>query len=417
VPALSWASLRLFLGLWTAFAAWDAHSVEFTFAGFGTVGYAISDEPFRYLRYIDDGGTLKADSLLGFQADAKFTPQWSATVQAVFSAPHNHDHGYETTIQWAFASYRPGNSWLLRAGRLRPPVFINTQNSEVGVTYDVARLPVEVYKLSPTYDFEGGAITKTWTLPASEINLDAYLGESNVTVRLPYQRDLQSSPYFPSKLALTGIVLSYASGPLFLRGGAHYVHTRLNQPIPATFDPVDIPGPPPIGGTLWLPPKTTSTSNLTLLTFGADWRSSGWRFTGEYARLIANDTKLGFNTTSGYATIAREIGSWTPYLTYARLISGADTRSLYRDVNSTPVPTAAQFLYNLPATFHQKEADAIFVYDQYSTMLGTSYTLSPNSKLKLEWMHVNVGLASVFVDGDVHNRSFNVYSLSYSFAF
>ena len=86
-------------------------------------------------------------------------------------------------------------------------------------------------------------------------------------------------------------------------------------------------------------------------------------------------------------------------------------------MNSTPVPTAAQFLYNLPATFHQKEADAIFVYDQYSTMLGTSYTLSPNSKLKLEWMHVNVGLASVFVDGDVHNRSFNVYSLSYSFAF
>ena len=51
------------------------------------MGYAVSDQDFQYLRYIDNGGTLKADSLLGVQAEAQFNPQWGATVQLVGSAP------------------------------------------------------------------------------------------------------------------------------------------------------------------------------------------------------------------------------------------------------------------------------------------------------------------------------------------
>jgi hypothetical protein len=50
-------------------------------------------------------------------------------------------------------------------------------------------------------------------------------------------------------------------------------------------------------------------------------------------------------------------------------------------------------------------------------MLGASYSFSPTSKVKLEWMRVKVGLASALVDGDVHDRRFDVYSVSYSFAF
>ena len=69
--------------------------------------------------------------------------------------------------------------------------------------------------------------------------------------------------------------------------------------------------------------------------------------------------------------------------------------------------------YNL----HQSIADAIFLYDQYSLMLGTSYNLTLASKLKFEWMRTRVGLASALVDGDVHNKSFSVFSMSYNFAF
>ena len=50
-------------------------------------------------------------------------------------------------------------------------------------------------------------------------------------------------------------------------------------------------------------------------------------------------------------------------------------------------------------------------------MIGTSYKFTGNSKLKFELMRTKVGLASALVDGDVHNKSFNVLSMSYNFVF
>src|ERR1044071_9446964 len=95
-----------------------AQAADFTLSGFATMGYARSDQDFRYLRYIDNGGTLKADSLVGAQAEARFNPEWGATVQAVASAPRTRDEGVEAKVRWAFLSFRPDNEWLFRVGRL-----------------------------------------------------------------------------------------------------------------------------------------------------------------------------------------------------------------------------------------------------------------------------------------------------------
>ena len=127
---------------------------------------------------------------------------------------------------------------------------------------------------------------------------------------------------------------------------------------------------------------------------------------------------MGPASRSGYLTVARRHGNWTPYLTHARLRSAGAQRRLYRELNATPVPIGAQGPpLLLPADLHQALADTVTVFDQYSTMLGVSYSFSPTSKLKAEWMRTKVGLASALVDGDIHHRSFNVFSLSYSVAF
>ena len=107
-----------------------------------------------------------------------------------------------------------------------------------------------------------------------------------------------------------------------------------------------------------------------------------------------------------------------PYATYARLLSASVTRDYYRDVNATPVPLGAQGapLFT-PVKYHQILADGAFVFDQHSLMLGTSFNLTIASKLKFELMRTKVGLTSALVDGDIHNKSFNVFSMSYNFAF
>ena len=404
-------------------------AADVAFTGFGTVGYARSDQDFQYLRYIDNDGTFKVDTLFGFQTEARFSSKWGATIQAVASAPRNRDSGYEATIRWAFLSFRPDNEWLFRVGRLRPPVLINTQNAEVGVTYDQARLPAEVYSLSPVYDVDGAAITKTWAFEHSELNVDAYWGKTDIKFRLPVPGDAaaRSLPqvaafvppqFFPERVTFMGLVLSHAAGPLFLRGGLHRAILKPDQPIAENFVPTTVPAPPPFGGNLYLPSTLRDRINVDVITLGADVRVDNWRITAEYGQRIVNDTKLGVDSWSAYATVSRNIGKWTPYATYARLLSGKDTRKIYEDLNATPVPLAVQGppLF-LPASFHRILAGNIFVYDQHSTMLGASYSFSATSKLKFEWMRTHVGLASALVDGDVHNRYFNVFTLAYSFAF
>jgi hypothetical protein len=412
------------------------HAASLQLSAFGTVGYAVSDQDFQYLRYIDDGGTFKADSLVGVQAEAQFNPQWGVTVQLVGSAPRTRDDGVEAKIRWAFISFRPSNEWLFRVGRLRPPFLINTQNAEVGVTYDQLRLPVEVYAASPVYDVDGGAVTKTWALESSEINLDAYWGKTDLKFRLPSQRSRTTPPevlsaltppqYFPERVTFRGLVLTHTSEGLLLRGGLHRATAKGEIAVPGlsatafpgTFAPITIPAPPPFGGNLYLPADPQSKIDISVLTLGAQWRSGDWRITAEYIGRRLTDTKVGVDGKGAYVTAAYDIQKWTPYVTYARLLSGGDTRRLYQEVNSTPVPLLAQGPpLLLPANYHRILADQIPANDQYSVMLGASYSFSATSKLKFEWMRTHVGLLSSFVDGDVHDKSFNVFSVAYSVAF
>lgn len=407
-----------------------ASAADFSLSGFATLGYAISDQPNPYLRYIDDQGTFKADSLAGAQLEARIDPAWTATVQGVVSAPRTRDYGYEAKIRWAFVSYRPVNEWLFRVGRLRVPVLVNTQNAEVGTTYVQARLPAEVYSLSPVYDVDGAALTRTWSAGDVEVSLDAYAGRTRIKYRLPVPaggsdpasaRPAGASPglYFPEKISIAGVVLSHTSPTLLLRGGAHYAIARADSAAQFVGDvpPLTIPAPPPFGGTLYVP-TGTSKLDVLVLTLGADWHRDGWRVTGEYGQRFTRHSVLGIESRGAYVTAAREIGRWTPYVTQARLLSAESPRDLYSQVSPTPVPLLAQgppaFL---PATYHRDLAAGLVVFDQFSTMIGTAYRVSADASVKLEWMRTKVGLTSALVDGDVHDQRFNVFSVSYSTTF
>ena len=61
------------------------------------------------------------------------------------------------------------------------------------------------------------------------------------------------------------------------------------------------------------------------------------------------------------------------------------------------------------------------MYDQHSWAIGSSYALDIKSKIKAEWMIVDTGAVSSFVDApageDSGDRRINVFSLSYNFVF
>jgi hypothetical protein len=404
--------------------AGDVFAADYSLTGFGTLGYAVSDQKAPYLRYIDKSGTFRADSLIGLQGEAQLDPQWGATVQIVASAPRYKEDGLAAQVRWAFASYRPNNEWLFRLGRLRPPVLINTQNAEVGVTYDQARLPVELYSLSPVYDIDGGAFARTWTDQSSETSLDGYWGKSRIKQRLPFQPDtiqpFISDKYLPESIQFMGVVLTYATGPATFRGGVHRatLHADQGRQFLEGPTPEAVPGPTPFGGLLYVPGAVSEKVVVKAVTFGADWRAGNWRMSGEYGRRMVAGTKMASTIDSAYVNVAYVSGKWTPYATYARILSAPSSRNYYKELVGTPVPLAVQGApFFLAPGYHRSIADAIFLFDQHSVMLGASYNLTLASKLKLEWMRTRIGLTSALVDGDIHNKSFGVFSMSYNFAF
>ena len=101
----------------------------------------------------------------------------------------------------------PTNDWLIRAGRLSLGGLLNQQNLDVGVTYDMARLPNEVYLISSSYDFDGLSIAKTWSTTGYEITLDGTFGMQNRDYRV-YNNASGKSDYYSGDITGGGLVLT-----------------------------------------------------------------------------------------------------------------------------------------------------------------------------------------------------------------
>ncbi|MFT3858253.1 MAG: hypothetical protein QM742_12395 [Aquabacterium sp.] len=148
-----------------------------------------------------------------------------------------------------------------------------------------------------------------------------------------------------------------------------------------------------------------------------------WRLMAEVVRNIQMRTENGANTSSGYVALLHRMDRFTPY------VSGSWLRSTDRALAVVGGLDAAVMPGFLPPDQaaelqrgHRIAADVIQAYDQSSLAIGSSYALTPSSKLKLEWSRTRIGQRSAMVDSPaggepVRRQHIQVLSLNYSFAF
>lgn len=408
-------------------------AADYSFSGFGTLGYARSNKPFHYQRFVDSDGTLKRDSAVGIQVDSKLTPSIGATIQALAAASSKNDQQYDGTIAWAFLSWRPSNDWLVRIGKQRIPLYLYSQTYNVGVTYDFARLPTEMYSISPSNDFIGISASKTWELSNGDLTLDSYWGVSTLDVRF-WTRDALPQFQVPGPLFRRlgieggGLVLTYKNSENIYRAGISQVvvdEKGSSNAYPVTYPFVSVvPGVGYYQVSTNLPGPGIPTIDhykYKTVTLGADIAvGSGYRLISEIARSFVTETSFSTQSTRGYAALQRKFDKWTPYVSYAFLRSTSDQLRFYDNVNSNKVPAFVPGSTQINAS-QRAGADALLVYDQHSLAIGTSYSLSPTSKVKAEWMRVRIGQVSSLVDAppgsNIRNQNINVISLSYSMVF
>lgn len=206
----------LLLGISALLAVGQAQAQTHSASGFLTMSYSLSDDSNRYLRNIDNKGTFRNGSIVGLQIDSKFSETISTTVQIAAFESDRKDNSTRVDFKWANINYRPGNQWLMRAGKLRNSLVLDAQNLDIGATYTPARLPPEVYFSTNLLEYYGGSVARYFELSRrTEMSVEAFVGRTDTNIRLISLPKTPSSQirFVNAPLDLAGANVRLDSGP------------------------------------------------------------------------------------------------------------------------------------------------------------------------------------------------------------
>jgi hypothetical protein len=394
------------------------HAQEWAVSGFGTLGWAQSDREQAYQRFIDSDGSWRRDSKLGAQLDVSWTPQWSATAQVLYRPSERSDNRDTLQPAWLFGSWRPDNDTLIRLGKQRMPVCLNSENLEVGQTYDFVRLPVEMYTITPTQDFTGLYGSHTWWRGEGEFSVEAMYGLSPLWHR-SHLRDL-GTRFSKLDTQVFSLVANWRDGRGRWRLGWHHARSKSadGSGIPHDY-PYVAPGFYLVQGA-GVPTRSHVSNDVLVL--GAELQlAPAWRLVAEAARNFQHEMRVAPGSAGGYLALIHQRGAWSPYVSLSRLVSlGAGAR-LTAQLDATVLPGTDPQTLAINAS-QRAAADAYPVVFQTSLAVGASYALSATTKLKLEWLDTRIGRRSSLIDSPaggepIRHQGVRVWSLNYNFVF
>ncbi len=140
---------------------------ESRFNAFGTVGFSHLGGERDSRGYGITGQTTdswRGDQLskFGGQFNYGITDSVSLTLQATAKAEQDE---WKANLEWAYLSWQANDRLMLRAGRLRTPVYMYSESIDVGFSYPWLRLPDEVYSQVQLSNYEG--VDAVYNLPLS----------------------------------------------------------------------------------------------------------------------------------------------------------------------------------------------------------------------------------------------------------
>jgi hypothetical protein len=347
-----------------------------------------------------------------------------------------NDSAWALSTAWAFVGWRPDDDWLLRLGRLRLPMYLHSESMDVGTTHDMARLPAEMYSIVPTPDFDGASVSRSWVLDDQgqrELTADLYGGKASLTARLNYRDGLPpavpAGPNFVKvKINAIGLAVMLRQPGLVVRSS--FTHTSMQRGdgsrIPTGFAPMSFgPGLDYYQVNDALPgPGVPSAARVrnSLFSLGAEAElGGGWRVASEFVRNLQHDTPFGADATAGYLAVFKRMGAFTPYASVAAQRSRDATFDWYERLTAHPLPAQLPGAAMINAA-QRVAAESYWVTSQRSLALGASYAITPQVKLKGEWLHTRIGRVSRMVDPlpgqpTPSNTGVNVLSINLNFAY
>ena len=282
--------------------AQDADSI-FSFSGYGTLGLVHSSEDLADFAPTDApsgaGHTASwsamPDSRLAAQIDAKFTDKLSGVVQVI--SEHGVRETYRPELRLAQLKYAFTPSLYVRAGRLSPPIFAQSESYKIGYSMPWVRAPSEVYNLN--FSVDGVELSKRFNIGNTALTLQALAGSSEKAgLTLSDARTLAgtmengSSTLFAS---YSTVLVSSKNAQLEQLLGFY------RPALSALADQYQI-----------------DNDEVEFASIGYTYDPGSWFARGEVTRTTGEANVLG-KTTNLFVSAGKRIGEFTPYATYGKV--------------------------------------------------------------------------------------------------
>lgn len=362
----------------------------FKFSGYGTLGAAHStnnEADYRTNYFQPDGSARNhnwdpnLDSKAGVQADAFLIGKiLTATVQV--QSARRYDHTYTPALEWANLKYQPVESFYLRAGRVVAPVFMNSENRNVGYTLTAIRPPADVYFINPMSRIDGLDTGYKFTLGPVMVNSQLAGGV--------YKDKLASttSPNIETEIraGLFNTTFEYEDTTVRIGAGRLRV-TNDNSTIAnykASLAALSATYPSQIAS---LQESTSFDKQyVSIYGIGFNYDPGKWFILGEYAGRKGHTDTIQ-SAHGWYGLAGYRVGKFTPYAGYSQVRSTEDF-----DATVLPQTSVAAGLVNAV------NADLRLKLEQSTTTAGVRYDFWKNLALKaqLEYIHKPAGANGTF---------------------
>lgn len=356
-------------------------------SGYGTVGALHSDND-RADYVVDSfkpdgpGGTrswsFDADSRLGLQLTADFSPRVSAVLQVL--SQQRHDGSYRPIVEWANLKFQATPDLSLRAGRVVLPLFMVSDTRRVGFANPWIRPPVEVYSLVPVTSNDGvDASLRThfgnWTN-----TLQVTAGRSDS--RFPNDAGLEPGIAEVRKLVAVVNTVERGSSTMRLSYGEARLTIDAFTPFTQALRQFGAAGAA-LADRYGLDNRRT-----TFVGVGATHDPGAWFATGEWAYI--NTRSILGARSAWYVSGGVRLAKFTPYATFARLRAESNTSDPGLPLVGLP-PQAAGTAAFLNAGLN---AQLALLPVQDTVSVGFRWDFARNAALKVQFDQVKLGAQS-----------------------
>jgi len=308
-------------------------------SGFATVGLTHNDNSEAGVIFssaqkhpVTQGYSGNLDSVLGLQLDWQLLPTTSVVVQGVARAGED----FEPKLRMGYVRQQLGNDTALRVGRMRSPLFFDSDVAEIGYAYLMSRAPMPVYVVpNNVTHLDGADLQWRHSVGNTAFLLQGYYGSNKYKHYLSTPSTVQDTDVELHDIA--GIAVSATLSNLTLRAshtttGAYTMRSpeisQLNAGLAQVAAALGGAAANPMLPAQMAQALTAQAQKVSGFTnpfdakpiytsLGFDSNLDAWRVTGELALLDTQGALTGkyrgYHLSVGYS-----LGAFTPYVSLAR---------------------------------------------------------------------------------------------------